>query len=75
MTQLIFEAILVGILLVLVSSPIMAVTRNLEFPVPEKYYAATFVSGVMVHLLCEATGLNKLYCREGSACKPIPESK
>jgi hypothetical protein len=72
--QLILEAILVGIILVLVSTPIMALTRRIDFPVPEKYYIATFVSGIIVHLLCEFTGLNKLYCREGSACKKALEA-
>ena len=67
--QLIIEAILVGIILILVSAPIMHYARDINFPVPEKYYIATFISGVVVHLLCEATGLNKYYCSAGSACK------
>lgn len=71
MKQLIVEAILVGIILIFVSAPIMHLARGINFPVPEKYYIATFVSGVVVHLLCEATGLNKYYCSSGSACKPV----
>ena len=28
-----------------------------------------FFTGVLIHLLCEYFGVNKWYCRNGSACK------
>jgi hypothetical protein len=28
-----------------------------------------FITGVIIHLLCEVTGLNKKYCKYGNACK------
>ena len=28
-----------------------------------------FVTGVIIHLLCEGTGINKWYCKNGNACK------
>lgn len=28
-----------------------------------------FLVGVIIHILCEITGINKLYCKYGNACK------
>lgn len=60
------EAVVVGLILLAVATPVMALARRTD--VPGRFYIATFVSGVLVHLLCEAGGLNSYYCHSGSAC-------
>ena len=30
-----------------------------------------FLTGFSIHLLCEITGLNKWYCKNGFACKKL----
>jgi hypothetical protein len=61
--NVIFEAILVGILTAIVgflfSKIINVNTRLIMF---------LFVVGLSIHLLCEFTGLNKAYCKSGNAC-------
>lgn len=76
---LLAESIAVGIMLVLVSFVVMSVLHKiapndysgcLNLPKPAtKYYIATFLIGVLTHLLCEATKINQWYCRHGNACK------
>lgn len=66
------EAFAVGIMLLLVSVPTISV-MNLEYPIDfaqnkTKYYIAMIVVGIIVHLLCELSGLNKWYCKNGNAC-------
>jgi len=68
MPQVLAEAVIVGIILLLVSTPIMIVTHDADFPAPQKYYVATFATGMVVHLLCEFFGLNERYCKSGAAC-------
>jgi hypothetical protein len=79
MNKLIIEAFAVGIILLIVSIPVM---RTLHTVYPEdyagcehlpsksknKYYVSTVIIGMLVHLLCEFSGLNKWYCKNGNAC-------
>ena len=68
---LLIEAIIVGILLLIIAVPVMKI-QDAYFPSntasPQKYWAATVVTGVLVHLFCEFSGLNKYYCKKGHAC-------
>ena len=73
------EAIAVGILLLLISIPAMGLLHRLY---PEdyvgceklpprsktKYYITTFIIGFITHLVCEFTGINDWYCKNGNAC-------
>jgi hypothetical protein len=65
------EAIAVGILLLIISIPIMHIQRCIlpgDTASPQKYYVSTVIIGVIFHLLCEFSGLNKYYCKNGNAC-------
>jgi hypothetical protein len=72
------EAVMVGIIFLIVSIPIMSIlhvnypidySKCSEIPINPKgkYYVATFIIGALVHLLCEITGVNKWYCKNGNA--------
>lgn len=28
-----------------------------------------FITGCLIHILCESTGVNKWYCKNGAACR------
>ena len=61
---LLLEGIVVGIIFLLVSIPVMNLTRCYFKDVGvEKYYVATVISGLLGHLLFEAVGLNSAYCK------------
>ena len=32
-----------------------------------------FITGVIIHLLCEYLGINSYYCSKGNACKKLNE--
>lgn len=74
--QLYGEATLVGILVVICGSVVASSFRLLPRPSDPKHWndyhymeACLFLTGVMVHLGCEWSGLNKMYCTSGYACK------
>lgn len=52
-TKILTEAVVVGIILMVVG----------KFTGPNFFFA-----GFLVHLLCEITGLNRWYCKNGAAC-------
>jgi len=60
--QLIAEAIVVGIVLVIA----WAVLRN-ALPVDD--LVALFILGALTHIGFEIAGANKWYCKNGYACK------
>jgi hypothetical protein len=79
MNKLIVEAFTVGIILLIVSIPVMgslhimypedyAGCEHLPSKSKNKYYVSTVIIGILVHLLCEFSGLNKWYCKNGNAC-------
>jgi hypothetical protein len=82
MNQLLLESIVVGVVLVAISTPVMGL---LHYIYPQdysgclylpsgsklKYYIATFLIGVLTHLLFEYFGANLFYCKNGNACKGL----
>lgn len=77
--MIIVEAIIVGIILLIVSTFAMGILhkiypsdytgcKNLPPESKSKYYFTTFIIGVLVHLICEYTKINKWYCENGNAC-------
>lgn len=60
LTQLCIEAIVVGIISVMV---MMIMQRTTLSPV-----LMIFISGMIIHLGCEATGINKWHCTNGASC-------
>ena len=79
MIQLFIEAIIVGIVLVLISYIVVfLISKFYSQNLPKickkwnKNYVmeiSLFLIGVITHLFFEFTGLNKWYCRKGFACK------
>jgi hypothetical protein len=79
MMQLIYEAVAVGIITVIFGNITgMLVGPFLKVSLPEicstwnKFYTmeiTLFLTGVLIHLFCEVSGINKWYCTNGFACK------
>ena len=77
--QILVESLIVGAMTVVVGSLVgfilsKIVSSNLptvckkwnKFHIME---ISLFLTGVIIHLLCEFSGLNKWYCSNGRACK------
>ena len=62
MAGVVFEALIVGL-----ATVILGVFMNSMFK--GNLYAVLFTTGVLIHILCEITGVNKWYCTNGNACK------
>jgi hypothetical protein len=81
MIKLLIEAIVVGIIVVLVGTVVTFIVSNIfavELPptcrVWKKNYTmeiALFLTGVLTHLGFELLGGNTWYCKNGVACKKI----
>lgn len=68
--ELIYEALVVGIILLIVSVPIMGlVNTHMKDYGQWKFYASTVLIGFFTHILFEYSGANKWYCTNGHACK------
>ena len=69
MIPLLTEALVVGIILLLVSLPIMGLVHNYFSDYGRtKYYFATILIGIITHFLFEYSGANTWYCNKGYAC-------
>ena len=79
MKNLLIEALFVGVVTVIIGNLagyIIGTLLKVDLPIVckdwNKYYTmelSLFLTGVLVHLLCEYTGINKWYCKHGIACK------
>jgi hypothetical protein len=72
-TQVYKEAVAVGVLTVCVGSLVSFLFMQLPRPQPHwnSYHymeLSLMVTGMLIHLGCEASGLNKWYCQHGAAC-------
>ena len=78
MCKLLVEAIVVGIGTVVIGSLVgFILSRFFKTNLPEickewnKNHImeiSLFLTGFVIHLLCEFTGVNKWYCKNGNAC-------
>jgi len=64
--ELLIEALVVGIVMVIVGLVVRNYTKQLKMYPLEM---TLFLTGVFAHLLFEFTGFNKWYCVNGFACK------
>ena len=78
--ELLIEAVVVGVIVVIVGT-LVAFSLRLFYPykveLPKqckqwnKYFVmemCLFLTGFVAHILCEFSGLNKWYCKNGVAC-------
>lgn len=74
---LFIEVVAVGFITAILGfivSTIMMVLLSKKFSV-EKYHfwwqvmLSYFITGCLIHILCELSGINKWYCKNGVACK------
>lgn len=76
MNLLFKESFVVGIILLLVSIPVMKIQNCLcPNPTTTTYYISTIIIGIIVHLFCEYAGINQYYCKNSYACKKINDDK
>jgi NhaP-type Na+/H+ or K+/H+ antiporter len=72
--QILVEAVTVGGLTLLVGAAVGFTLSYMPKPVDPKQWnqyhvmeLSLFITGVLIHLICEGTGLNKYYCLHGNA--------
>jgi len=78
MLRLIIEAILVGLINLSVGSLLLYGTLSYILPTLKNsfnrcnrhymFQLILFLSGIIIHILCEVTSINKWYCTNGNAC-------
>lgn len=68
--DLIKEALIVGIVLSIIGIILLfifdKIFKNRNYYI---MFLTFFLSGIIFHFICEISGLNKWYCKNGFACK------
>ena len=68
--QLVYETVSIGVLVVIIGHFVMKAVS--QIPMVEdkmKPFVSLFITGALVHLVCEFSGVNRWYCKNGNACK------
>ena len=65
MNKLIIEALVVAVIVVIIGC---VVSHLLGKNCDKHLILVLFLTGIITHLLCEYTGVNKWYCKKGHAC-------
>ena len=70
MQRLMMEAIAVGILVVLLGHVVVYFMESMKLKIDKdkQMIIGFFMLGFLTHILCEFTGVNKWYCKNGHAC-------
>ena len=70
MQRLMMEAIAVGILVVLLGYVVVYFMESMKLKIDKdkQMIIGFFMLGFLTHILCEFTGVNKWYCKNGRAC-------
>jgi hypothetical protein len=66
------EALILGIVILIIAIPVMRIQEYYypgDVASPQKYWISTVIIGILAHLLCEYSGINKYYCDHGYACQ------
>lgn len=69
--HILLEALIVGVGLVVVGMLMHVIaSKYMKHDMNNNYVLAShfFIAGIIVHLLCEYSGINKWYCKNGIAC-------
>ena len=68
--RLMMEAIAVGILVVLLGYVVVYFVESMKLKIDKdkQMIIGFFILGFLTHILCEFTGINKWYCKNGRAC-------
>jgi hypothetical protein len=72
MTQLLNEILVVGFLTAIIGmivSYLMMGQRSKDFKHWDQVGLSYFITGMLIHIMCEFTNINKWYCKNGNACK------
>ena len=78
-SKIFVEAIVVGIMVVVVGTLVgYLLGKSFSVNLPKMCHEwnknhimelSLFLTGFLVHIICELSGVNKWYCKNGSACK------
>jgi len=68
--RLMMEAIAVGLLVVLLGYVVVYFVESMKLKInrDKQMIIGFFILGFLTHILCEFTGINKWYCKNGRAC-------
>jgi hypothetical protein len=68
--RLLIEAVAVGVLVVLLGYVVIYVMESMKLKMnrDKQMIIGFFVLGALTHLVCEFSGVNKWYCKNGRAC-------
>jgi hypothetical protein len=72
MGQLITEIIVVGFLTSIIGvivSYLMMGQKSKDFEHWDQLALSYFITGALIHIICEFSNINKWYCTNGNACR------